>query len=56
MERSVKWELVSSNKNIKKVTLSKGESLEKVHAQMQDLFIENLNKTTVLISNGLENP
>jgi len=34
--------------------LTKKESLEKLHAAMQDLTIENLNKTTVLLSNGLE--
>lgn len=34
--------------------LTKKESLEKVHPAMTDLFIEKLNKTTVVLSNGLE--
>ncbi len=34
--------------------ISKKESLKKVHPEMMDLFIENLNKSTVLLSNGLE--
>ncbi len=33
--------------------ITKKESLEKVHSAMGDLLIENLNKTTVLLSNGL---
>ncbi|MDO8676463.1 MAG: type III restriction-modification system endonuclease [Candidatus Azambacteria bacterium] len=32
----------------------KGESLEKIHSAMSDLFIDNLNKSTVILSNGLE--
>jgi type III restriction enzyme len=34
--------------------VSKGDSLEKVHSAMSDLFIEKLNKSTVVLSNGLE--
>jgi len=34
--------------------LSKGDSLEKIHSAMSDLFIEKLNKSTVVLSNGLE--
>ena len=30
------------------------ESLEKMHNAMADLYIENLNKTTIILSNGLE--
>ncbi|MCG8203332.1 type III restriction-modification system endonuclease [Tenacibaculum finnmarkense genomovar finnmarkense] len=43
------------NENTKKKTfkISKKESLEKVHSAMSDLLIENLNKTTVVLSNGL---
>lgn len=43
------------NENNKKKTfkLAKKESLEKVHGAMSDLFIENLNKTAVVLSNGL---
>lgn len=41
--------------NIKKsFKVAKKESLEKVHNAMTDLFVENLNKTTVVLSNGLE--
>lgn len=36
------------------VKLSKGEALSKAHSSIHDLFIEGLNKTTVLLSNGIE--
>jgi type III restriction enzyme len=36
------------------VKLTKKESLEKVHNAMNDLIIENLNKSAVILSNGLE--
>lgn len=42
------------NKTSKTFKLIKGESLEKVHSAMSDLFVEKLNKTTVVLSNGLE--
>ncbi|MDD3178475.1 MAG: type III restriction-modification system endonuclease [Candidatus ainarchaeum sp.] len=42
------------NNNTKTFKISKSESLEKVHSAMKDLFVENLNKTTVVLSNGLE--
>ncbi|HPX75900.1 MAG TPA: type III restriction-modification system endonuclease [Bacteroidales bacterium] len=44
------------NENDKKQTvkISKKESLQKVHPEMIDLEIENLNKSTVILSNGLE--
>ncbi|MFT4244662.1 MAG: type III restriction-modification system endonuclease [Candidatus Woesearchaeota archaeon] len=44
------------NHNSKKSTfkLTKNESLEKVHSQMMGLTIENINKTTLILSNGLE--
>lgn len=38
----------------KPVTLTKKESLKKIHPEMTDLTIENLNKSTVVLSNGLE--
>ena len=38
----------------KPITLTKKESLKKVHAAMTDLVIEILNKSTVVLSNGLE--
>ena len=49
-----------NNKNNKKtikvttVKIIKDESLQKIHPVMKDLFIEKLNKTTVILSNGLE--
>ncbi len=36
------------------IKISKKESFKKVHSEMTDLFIENLNKSTVVLSNGLE--
>ena len=48
-----RFELVENDKR-KTVTLSKKESLKKIHPEMTDLTIENLNKSTVILSNGLE--
>jgi type III restriction enzyme len=42
------------NKKTRTFKISKGESLEKVHPAMDDLIIEKLNKSTVVLSNGLE--
>ncbi len=47
------FELID-NKNKKIFKLIKMASLEKIHPAMKDLFIEKLNKTTILLSNGLE--
>lgn len=47
------FELIENDKR-KTVTVSKKESLKKVHPEMTDLGIENLNKSTVVLSNGLE--
>ncbi|TCO07070.1 type III restriction-modification system endonuclease [Natronoflexus pectinivorans] len=47
------FELIESGKR-KTVKLVKKESLHKVHSEMNDLVIENLNKTKVVLSNGLE--
>ncbi len=47
------FELVENDKH-KTVKLAKNESLNKLHLEMNDLTIENLNKSTVLLSNGLE--
>ncbi|MEJ5360907.1 MAG: type III restriction-modification system endonuclease [Spirochaetota bacterium] len=47
------FELIENNKS-KTVKVSKKESLKKVHPEMTDLFIENLNKSMVVLSNGLE--
>jgi type III restriction enzyme len=47
------FELIE-NESRKIVSVSKKESLKKVHPEMSDLGIENLNKSTVVLSNGLE--
>ncbi|HDQ16274.1 MAG TPA: type III restriction-modification system endonuclease, partial [Bacteroidetes bacterium] len=47
------FELIENEKR-KTVTVSKKECLKKVHPEMTDLGIENLNKSTVVLSNGLE--
>lgn len=47
------FELIENDKR-KTVTVSKKENLKKVHPEMTDLEIENLNKSTVVLSNGLE--
>lgn len=47
------FKLTQNNSN-KTIKLKKKESLEIIHKDMSDLFIENLNKTTVILSNGLE--
>jgi len=36
------------------IKLTKKESLQRIHSAMEDLYIENLNKSKVLLSNGLE--
>jgi type III restriction enzyme len=45
---------LTENEKRKTVTVSKSESLKKVHTEMTDLTIENLNLSTVVLSNGLE--
>ncbi|MCF8305904.1 MAG: type III restriction-modification system endonuclease [Ignavibacteriales bacterium] len=47
------FELIENDKR-KTVTVAKKESLKKVHPEMTDLGIENLNKSTVVLTNGLE--
>ncbi len=47
------FELIENDKR-KTVTLTKKESLKKIHSEMTDLTIESLNKSTVVLSNGLE--
>jgi type III restriction enzyme len=47
------FELVENSKR-KTVKLTKNDSLQKIHTEVTDLVIENLNKSTVLLSNGLE--
>lgn len=38
----------------KTIKISKGDSLSRVHPQMTDLFLEQMNKSKVVLSNGLE--
>jgi type III restriction enzyme len=47
------FELIENGKR-KTVKLKKRESLQVIHSEMSDLSIENLNKSTVVLSNGLE--
>ena len=51
--KEASFELLENGKK-KTIKVSKKESLEKVHSAMTDLLVENLNKTTVVLSNGLE--
>jgi len=51
--KEASFELVENNKK-QTFKISKKESFEKIHPQMSDLFVENLNKSTVILSNGLE--
>ena len=44
---------LTENNNKSTVTLAAKESLKQVHPEMTDLFIERLNKTAVILSNGL---
>ena len=45
---------LTENEKKQTVKLAKKESLEKAHNAMNDLIIENLNKSAVVLSNGLE--
>ena len=47
------FELIENDKK-KTVKISKKDSLNKIHPEMSDLGIENLNKCTVVLTNGLE--
>jgi type III restriction enzyme len=47
------FHLLENNKT-KTFKIAKKESLEKVHPAMKDLLVEKLNKTKVVLSNGLE--
>lgn len=51
--KEASFELIENDKK-KTTKLSKKDSLEKIHPEMLDLTIENLNKTTVVLSNWLE--
>jgi len=52
--KEASFHLIENNNKTKTFKIAKNESLEKVHPAMTDLFIENLNKTMVILSNGLE--
>lgn len=45
---------LNENDKRKTVKLKKKDSLQTIHSEMSDLLIENLNKSTVILSNGLE--
>jgi len=47
------FELIENDKR-KTATITKKESLKKIHPEMTDLTIEKLNTSTVVLSNGLE--
>lgn len=47
------FELLEDN-NKKTFKLTKKESLIRVHSAMEDLFVESLNKSKVILSNGIE--
>jgi len=51
--REVTFELVEDGKRVRSYKLAKGESLEKIHPEMEGLFIDKINKREVLLSNGL---
>jgi type III restriction enzyme len=42
------------DKSKKTFKLTKKESLQRVHPAMEDLYVESLNKTKVVLSNGIE--
>jgi len=47
------FELVEGGKK-RSVKIAQKESFEKIHPEMSELFIEKLNKSTALLSNGLQ--
>jgi type III restriction enzyme len=47
------FELTENDKK-KTIKISKKDNLKKIHPEMSDLGIENLNKSTVVLTNGLE--
>jgi type III restriction enzyme len=51
--KEASFQLVENN-NKRTIKLTKKESLERLHSAMSGLIIENLNKNTVILSNGLE--
>ena len=51
--KEASFELLENSKK-QTIKVSKKESLKKVHSEMSDLFIESINQSTVVLSNGLE--
>lgn len=45
---------LSENHQKKTIKLAKSDSLHQLHAEMGGLTVENINKTTLVLSNGLE--
>ena len=45
---------LTENSTQKSIALAKNESLAKIHPAISNLFIENMNKSVVILSNGLE--
>jgi type III restriction enzyme len=44
---------LNENGNKTSYSLAKGDSLAKAHSAIQDLFVDGMNKTSVLLSNGI---
>lgn len=45
---------LTENKKTTSFKLAKKDNLKKIHPQMEDLFVEKLNKSTLVLSNGIE--
>jgi len=45
---------LNENGNKRSISLVKAESLAKAHTEIHDLFVDNLNKSTVVLSNGIQ--
>lgn len=45
---------LTENNITQKLPFAKGDNLEKIHPEMRDLSVENMNKSILLLSNGLE--
>lgn len=52
-EKEAAFELLE-DKSKKTFKLTKKESLQRVHSAMEDLYVESLNKSKVVLSNGIE--
>lgn len=52
-EREATFELLE-DKHKKTFKLTRKESLQKIHPAMVDLYVESLNKSKVVLSNGIE--